>query len=111
MGNLLRFGRHLRALLGIVCVLFGGLLPQILHADAGFSLLAAVGAGAIGVAGCFGVLILASRLRLPLGPRGSLPTPAPAARRSEVPGRDWPLLVALLFGPFSLLLAGLGGWV
>ncbi|CAN5596968.1 hypothetical protein BH24ACT21_BH24ACT21_06960 [soil metagenome] len=24
---------------------------------------------------------------------------------------DWPLLVALLFGPFFVLLAGLGGWV
>ncbi|CAN5803870.1 hypothetical protein BH23ACT11_BH23ACT11_18530 [soil metagenome] len=36
-----------------------------------------------------------------------------AHRTSDVlvASADWPLLVALLFGPFSMLLAGLGGWV
>ena len=29
----------------------------------------------------------------------------------DTPGEDWPLLVALVFGPVVLLLAGLGGWV
>ncbi len=28
-----------------------------------------------------------------------------------VDSANWPLLVALLFGPFFVLLAGLGGWV
>ena len=39
-----------------------------------------------------------------------LPTAAALASVRENAG-DWPLLVALLFGPFVVLLAGLGGWV
>lgn len=79
-------------------------------ADYGISLLAALGA-----ASCIGYLASRLSLRLDL-----LPYPRPAASGLSPSavvtggletGEDWPLLVALLFGLFLMLLAGLGGWV
>lgn len=78
----------------------------------GFSLLAALGA-----VGCLGSLLIyahrhteyLSSVFFLLHGSGSL-----EPRQSGgilVRSGDWPLLVALLFGPFVLLLAGLGGWV
>ena len=88
------------------------LLPQqdaYASAEYGFPLLAAVGA-----AGCIGYLLSAIfRLhRAPFGSRGLLFGSSWVA--TSVDGRggeDWPLLVALLFGPFLILFSGLGGWV
>lgn len=82
------------------------------NVEYGFSLLAG-----LGVAGCLGHLAayayrnseyLFSVFSV-LGGAKSL-----EARHSggvPIASADWPLLVALLFGPFSMLLAGLGGWV
>lgn len=78
----------------------------------GFSLLAVFGA-----AGCLGhLLTYASRETGYLssvfsvsGGAGSLGDRCPDGILIE--SADWPLLVALLFGPFFVLLAGLGGWV
>lgn len=43
-------------------------------------------------------------------PTGVLPAAmAPGSRISG--GEGWPVLIALLFGPLCVLLAGLGGWV
>lgn len=79
-------------------------------ADYGISLLATLGA-----AGCIGYLASRISLRLDLLPRlspaasGPLPTVISAGGPEK--GEDWPVLVALLFGLFIVLLAGLGGWV
>ena len=82
------------------------------NVEYGFSLLATLGA-----AGCLGHLAayayrssdyLTSVFSVFDGVR------LPEIRHSGgvlVRNADWPLLVALLFGPFSMLLAGLGGWV
>ena len=81
-------------------------------AEYGFSLLAALGAmGYLGhlVAYVYRGPEYLFSVSFVLGGAGSL-----EARRSGdvlVESADWPLLVALLFGPFSVLLAGLGGWV
>ena len=77
----------------------------------GFSVLAFLGA-----AGCIGHLAASiSRRSGPLDFACRVPVRAlPAA---VVPGGvlggagEWPVLVALLFGPLVFLLAGLGGWV
>lgn len=72
---------------------------------------------ALGTAGCLGHLaVRAYRNSGSLAHVCSLLCGAPMSDvRSHVEtsaaSADWPLLVALLFGPFSLLLAGLGGWV
>ncbi len=98
----------------LVYLLWGVLSGSGTHVgvEYGFSLLAAFGA-----AGCLGHLVayayrgpeyLSSVFSL-LGGVGSS-----GCRRSGVvlvESTDWPLLVALLLGPFVLLLAGLGGWV
>lgn len=78
----------------------------------GFSLLAAFGA-----VGCLGHLAVyayrsseyLSSLCSVLGDAGVFEDRQPGD--ILVDSVDWPLLVALLFGPFSMLLAGLGGWV
>ncbi len=72
---------------------------------------------ALGTAGCLGHL--AARAYRNSGGLadvcslfGVAPTPNVCSRvETSVESASWPLLVALLFGPFSLLLAGLGGWV
>ena len=101
----------------LVVLLVAGLLADVASSDeahAGLeyalSLLALLGAS-----GCAISLVcrLSSGLEpLPwAGPTASrLPVPAALANVPENAG-DWPLLVALLFGPFVVLLAGLGGWV
>ena len=100
----------------LLVLILAGLLRDVAPHDEAYagvdyalSLLALVGA-----AGC--IASLAHRLardpaRLPqVGPN----VPAPAAADLGNPpnrGEGWPLLVALLFGPLAVLLAGLGGWV
>jgi len=88
------------------------LLPQqeaYANADYGFSLLAALGAE-----GCIGYLVgyIFSCFDIPVYscPIFAWLRPEPVVSAS-VPGERWPLLVALLFGPIMVLLAGLGGWV
>ncbi len=72
---------------------------------------------ALGTAGCLGHLAArAYRNSGGLADVCSLLCVAPtpdvcSAAETSVESANWPLLVALLFGPFSLLLAGLGGWV
>ena len=98
-------------------LLLAGLLTDVAPNDEAYagidyalSLLALLGA-----AGC--IVGLTVRLALGLdplpwtGPAASgLPAAVALANVSER-GEDWPLLVALLFGPLVILLAGLGGWV
>ena len=98
------------AVVGLVAslLLLAGPLPQqAAHAGVGyvFSLFAVVAA-----AGCLGYFLIMASRRLPFRPDGLLRA-SPAMQRTSVRGEDWPLLVALLFGPFFVLLAGLGGWV
>src|SRR3954451_15524766 len=89
-----------------------GLLPQQdVYADYGFSLLAALGA-----AECIGYLAghIPRRFGLSFRSYPVLAWVTPTAVTSTdgpCEGENWPLLVALLFGPISILLAGLGGWV
>jgi hypothetical protein len=72
---------------------------------------------ALGTVGCLGYLVARAYQNSGglFNVRTFLPgTPASDARphsRLSVESADWPLLVALLFGPFLVLLAGLGGWV
>lgn len=123
-GKIGSYGSHTRRVLtGLSSYLLGlslvyllwGLLTNAetpLGVEYGFTVLAAFGA-----AGCLGHL-LACAYRGPdcltvvssvFGGVGAL-----EARRTAsvlVESADWPLLVALLFGPFFALLAGLGGWV
>lgn len=79
-------------------------------ADYGISLLAALGA-----ASCLGYLASRLSLRLDLLPRllpaASGLSPSVVVTGGLETGEDWPLLVALLFGLFLMILAGLGGWV
>jgi len=77
----------------------------------GFPLLALFGA-----AGCIGQLtVTISRRSGTLASACRVPAEALRAAlvRALVPGQtsDLPVLLALLFGPFVVLLAGLGGWV
>lgn len=78
----------------------------------GFSLLAAFGA-----AGCLGHLVVyayrgSERLFCVWSVLSGVELGEVRQPGSILSGRaDWPLLVALLFGPFFVLLAGLGGWV
>lgn len=72
---------------------------------------------ALGTAGCLGHF--AVRVYQSSGGLSHLcsllsvvPTPDTLSHtETPVESADWPLLVALLFGPFLVLLAGLGGWV
>ena len=69
----------------------------------------------LGTAG--GAVCLTSRLHTRLDPLPWASPAAPAARAFEISpglhvrGGEWPLLVALLFGPLVVLISGLGGWV
>ena len=80
------------------------------NVEYGFSLLAILGTlGYIGHLAAYayrssGYL---SSARSVLGNAG--PIEAPRSGSILVASAGWPLLVALLFGPFSILLAGLGG--
>ncbi len=86
--------------------------PEEAYAGIGYglSLLAFLGAG-----GC--AVCLTSRLHARLDPLPWTVSDAPAARTfGSIPGlsargEEWPLLVALLFGPLVVLISGLGGWV
>jgi hypothetical protein len=104
-----------KTLLAAACLLLADLfLPQqdaYASAEYGVPFLAAVGA-----AGCVGYLLSAIlRLyRAPFGSRGLLfgaSSVATSGADDLAGGDDWPLLVALLFGSFLILLSGLGGWV
>lgn len=78
----------------------------------GFSALAAV--GALGSLGYLAVHVYRSSAKLACVCSFFLPaSPSDSGRHAYLPVKsaDWPLLVALLFGPFLVLLAGLGGWV
>lgn len=78
--------------------------------DYGLSLLAFLGA-----TGC--MVCLTSRLYARLDPlpwmgQGTLAVRTFAsAPGHSARGEEWPLLVALLFGPLVVLISGLGGWV
>ncbi|MGB3633961.1 MAG: hypothetical protein WA982_07965 [Rubrobacteraceae bacterium] len=112
----LRLSPHV-AITSLVYLLWG-LLSNISSAAAyvnvehGFSLLAAL--GAIGGLGHLATYAYRNSRQLSyacsvLGDPGSI-----EVRRSGgilLDNADWPLLVALLFGSFFVLLAGLGGWV
>lgn len=100
--------------LSLVYLFWGILSDSGTHVgvEYGFSLLAV-----FGTVGCLDLLV-AHVYRGPgylsfvssiLGGAGALEARRPGGVR--VASADWPLLVALLFGPFSMLLAGLGGWV
>lgn len=111
-----------RALRGISFPAFGlvlfGLLVNLFSREEvyasieyGFPMLALFGA-----AGCIGQLTLSiSRNSGSLAFACCIPTGVPLA--TVLPGgvrgetSDLPLLIALLFGPIVVLLAGLGGWV
>ena len=94
--------------------LLAGLSPQqdvYANPDYGLSLLAA-----LGTAGCLGYLLAAisRHHRLRLGARTLFFGPSQVgilSARASCGGEDWPLLVALLFGPLPILFSGLGGWV
>jgi hypothetical protein len=98
------------ALAGLAALLFlVGVVPQqAAHAGIGYAVSLIV---VLGAAGCLGGLLLLFSRGLPLRPSGLLKASPPTTRRTGVRGENWPLLVALLFGPFFVLLAGLGGWV
>ena len=102
------------AVVSLAC-LFWGLFSNMEvygNAEYGFSLLALL--GTVGGLGYLAAHVYRSTDPLALsfsvlGGIGLL-----ESQRSEsilVGSAEWPLLVALLFGPFSTLLAGLGGWV
>lgn len=82
------------------------------NVEYGFSLLAALGAmGCLGYLAAYayrGPEYLSSVFSL-FGRAESLESRRPDDILVESAG--WPLLVALLLAPFSVLLAGLGGWV
>ncbi len=98
----------------LLCLLWGLFSGTEAYANVeyGFSALAALGA-----AGCLGHLAAyayrnSARLSAAFFVLGGVGLVE--ARRTGgllTPNAEWPLLVALLFGPFVLLLAGLGGWV
>ncbi|CAN5544739.1 hypothetical protein BH24ACT22_BH24ACT22_18700 [soil metagenome] len=100
--------------LALTCLLWGLLFDAetYVNVEYGFSLVAAIGA-----IGCLGHLAayayrnsgyISSACSVLSGVR-----PLELRRSCDVhlDNTDWPLLVALLFGPFSMLLSGLGGWV
>lgn len=100
--------------LSLAYLLWSFLSASEAHAglEYGFSLLAAFGA-----AGCLGYFAAhaywgSGRLHAVFAFLGSS-EPLETRRSGVVLVRsaDWPLLVALLFGPFVILLSGLGGWV
>jgi hypothetical protein len=117
--NILRIRATPGAFLTASTLLLFGLLRDLLPQEAayanvqqGFSLLVTIGAVV-----CVGHL--AAHLYRRSGDLASACSVLGSVRSLEV-GRpdnvaiesaDWPLLVALLFGPFFVLLAGLGGWV
>ena len=75
----------------------------------GFSILALFGA-----AGCIGHLADSFSRRsgaLDFANRIHVRVLRVAAVSGGYPGGEWPVLVALLFGPLVFLLSGLGGWV
>lgn len=112
-------GSSLGAMLGAALValpavglLTMGFLPEqeaYANADYGFSLLSALsGAGCIGYS-----MYHISRFGITVHSWPAIARLAPAAAFSDGPdaGENWPLLVALLFGPIPVLLAGFGGWI
>jgi hypothetical protein len=103
-----------KTVLPAIWLFLAGFLPQqdvYANADYGLSLLAALGA-----VGCVGYL-LASISRYYQAPFGSptlltgLSSEKLVSAGNPGEGEDWPLLVALLFGPFLVLFSSLGGWV
>lgn len=109
------FGRSFYAAgFSLICLLWGLLfdVETYVNVEYGFSLAAAIGA-----IGCLGYLAayaywnsdyLSSACSVLSGVR---PLEVHRSCGIRLENADWPLLVALLFGPFSMLLAGLGGWV
>jgi len=79
--------------------------------DYGLSVLAA-----LGTAGCVSYLLafFSRNYQVPFGSPTllvGLSSAKVVSAGSPGEGEDWPLLVALLFGPFLVLFSGLGGWV
>jgi hypothetical protein len=105
--------------LPVVGLLLAGLLADFLpreevysSLDYGFSLATLL--GAIGCAGYLAVRISRGSGALAFACCVSAWSLTAASARGENvagEGADWPVLVALLLGPFIVLLAGLGGWV
>ncbi|MGB3682700.1 MAG: hypothetical protein WA990_09475 [Rubrobacteraceae bacterium] len=119
------FPRSVKGRVSRVSLLFASVLPLIYlvwdllprltsHGNIEYEVSALV---ALGTAGCLGHL--AARVYQGSGGLshlcsllGVVQTPDTLAHTEATSGSaDWPLLVALLFGPFLVLLAGLGGWV
>lgn len=102
------------AVVSLACLLWGLFSGFEVYGNAehGFSLLAML--GAVGCLGHLAVYVYRSSDRLTLSCSVLEGVSSLEARHSDgvrVASAEWPLLVTLLFGPFSMLLAGLGGWV
>ena len=102
------------AVVSLVCLLWGLFSGSEAYGNAeyGFSLLAML--GAVGCLGHLAVYVYRSSDWLALSCSVLESARSLEAQRSDgirVASAEWPLLVALLFGPFSMLLAGPGGWV
>lgn len=105
--------------LPVVGLLLAGLLADILpreevysSLDYGFSLAALL--GAVGCAGYLAVRISRRSGALAFAccvPAASMAAASKHGENVVGEGAAWPVLVALLLGPFIVLLAGLGGWV
>ena len=113
----MRWGLYTSFLLVAVAPVFyliWDLLPRLTYGSVGYELSVLA---ALGTAGCLGHLaVRAYENSGGLYDVWSLFSVAPtpdvcSSAETSVESAGWPLLVALLFGPFSLLLAGLGGWV
>lgn len=109
----------LLVVLPVVGLLLAGLLADFLSReevysslDYGFSLATLL--GAVGCAGYLAVRISRGSGALAFACcvfAGSLAVVSTFGKNVVGRGVGWPVLVALLLGPFIVLLAGLGGWV
>ena len=86
--------------------------PEEAYAGIGYGLSLLAFLGAAGGAACLTSRLAARLVPLPwVAPTASAARPFAAVPGLAARGEVWPLLVALLFGPLSVLISGLGGWV
>jgi hypothetical protein len=110
----LSLGAVSKSVLPAIWLFLAGFLPhQDVYAnpDFGLSLLAA-----LGTVGCVGYLLafFSRHYQVPFGSTTllvGLSSAKVVSPGNPGAGENWPLLVALLFGPFLVLFSGLGGWV
>jgi hypothetical protein len=104
----------LAAVTPVVYLLWDLLTNPLFHGNVEYELSVLA---ALGTAGCLGHLLArayhnsGSLLQVCSSLTGTLNADALRPSRLSLRNADWPLLIALLFGPFLVLLAGLGGWV